>query len=150
MSANENNENQEARPVAPLMEKQIVETTEQELRVDGHHLIDKKQKSFIHPNAIGTQIFQWECLRGMMFFETMVVVHIRTIDEKSYKVTEINNGEDEALERQVETDMTEDEVKQFEEDWTNLWNRMLTPLTFLDTDLDLIKKHSVQVKFNSI
>ena len=148
MSANENNENQEARPVAPLMEKQIVETTEQELRVDGHHLIDKKQKSFIDANAIGTQIFQWE--HRMMFFETMVVVHIRTIDEKSYKVTEINNGEDEALERQVETDMTEDEVKQFEEDWTNLWNRMLTPLTALDTDLDLIKKHSVQVKFNLI
>ena len=149
MSANENNENQEARPVAPLMEKQIVETTEQELRVDGHHLIDKKQKSFIDANAMGTQIFRRECFSDLMLFETMVVVHIRTIDEKSYKVTEINNGEDEALERQVESDMTEDEVKQFEEDWTNLWNRKLTPLTALD-DQCLIKKHSVQVKFNSI
>ena len=147
MSANENNENQEARPVAPLMEKQIVETTEQELRVDGHHLIDKKQKIFIDANAIGTQIFQWE--RNLMFFETMDVVHIRTIDDKSYNVTEMVTGEDEALERQVETDMTEDEVKQFEEDWTNLWNRRLTPLTALD-DQCLIKKHSVQVKFNSI
>ena len=144
MSANENNENQEARPVAPLMEKQIVETTEQELRVDGHHLIDKKQKSFIDANALGN------FYEAGMFFETMVVVHIRTIDDKSYKVTEMVTGEDEALERQVETDMTEDEVKQFEEDWTNLWNRMLTPLTALDTDLDVIKKHSVQVKFNLI
>ena len=141
MSANENNENQEARPVAPLMEKQIVETTEQELRVDGHHLIDKKQKSFIDANALGN------FYEAGMFFETMVVVHIRTIDDKSYKVTEINGYE--VLERQVETDMTEDEVKQFEEDWTNLWNRMLTPLTALD-DQGLIKKHSVQVKFNSI
>ena len=79
----------------------------------------------------------------------LVLVHIRSIDEKSYKVTEINNGENEALERQVESDMTEDEVKQFEEDWTNLWNRKLTPLTALD-DQCLIKKHSVQVKFNSI
>ena len=142
MSANENNENQEARPVAPLMEKQIVETTEQELRVDGYHLIDKKQKSFIDANALGN------FYEAGMFFETMVVVHIRTIDDKSYKVTEINGYE--VLERQVETDMTEDEVKQFEEDWTNLWNRMLTPLTALDTDLDVIKKHSVQVKFNLI
>ena len=150
MSANENNENQEARPVAPLMEKQIVETTEQELRVDGHHLIDKKQKSFIDANAVGRQIFQSDFSSHMMFFDKMVMVHIRTIDEKSYKVTEMVTGDDEALERQVETDMTEDEVKQFEEDWTNLWNRMLTPLTALDTDLDLIKKHSVQVKFNSI
>ena len=149
MSANENNENQEARPVAPLMEKQIVETTEQELRVDGHHLIDKKQKSFIDANEIGRQIFQSDFSSDMMFFEKLVVVHIRTIDDKSYKVTEMVTGEDEALERQVETDMTEDEVKQFEEDWTNLWNRKLTPLTALD-DQCLIKKHSVQVKFNSI
>ena len=138
MSANENNENQEARPVAPLMEKQIVETTEQELRVDGHHLIDKKQKSFIDANALGN------FYEAGMFFETMVVVHIRTINDKSYKVTEINNGEDEALERQVETDMTEDEVKQFEEDWTNLWNRTLTPLT---ASLNLIKKHSVMFNY---
>ena len=118
MSANENNENQEARPVAPLMEKQIVETTEQELRVDGHHLIDKKQKSFIDANALGN------FYEAGMFFETMVVVHIRTIDEKSYKVTEINGYE--VLERQVETDMTEDEVKQFEEDWASLWNPDIT------------------------
>ena len=107
MSANENNENQEARPVAPLMEKQIVETTEQELRVDGHHLIEKKQKTLIDGKD-----------------ETLV--HIRSIDEKSYKVTEVNNGEDVALERQVESDLTEDEVKQFEEDWTNMWNLEIT------------------------
>ena len=143
MSANENNENQEARPVAPLMEKQIVETTEQELRVDGHHLIDKKQKSFIDANALGN------FYEAGMFFETMVVVHIRTIDDKSYKVTEINGHEAverqvETLERQVETDMTEDEVKQFEEDWTNLWNRTLTPLT---ASLNLIKKNSVMINY---
>ena len=140
MSANEINQHQE---------KQIVETTEQELRVDGHHLIDKKQKSFIDANEIGRQIFQSDFSSDMMFFETKLVVHIRTIDDKSYKVTEMVTGDDEALERQVETDMTEDEVKQFEEDWTNLWNRKLTPLTALD-DQCLIKKHSVQVKFNSI
>ena len=43
-------------------------------------------------------------------------------------VTEINNchafnGEDDdPLDHQVESDMTEDEVKKFEEDWKNLWN----------------------------
>ena len=123
-------ENQEACPVALLIENHHVVTMEHELRVDGHHLVEKKQKTLIDGKD-----------------ETLV--HIRSIDEKSYKVTEINNGEDEALERQVESDMTEDEVKQFEEDWTNLWNRKLTPLTALD-DQCLIKKHSVQVKFNSI
>ena len=77
-----------------------------ELRVDRHHLIEKKQKTLMDGND-----------------EKMLVsVHIRSIDDKSYKVTEINNGE----ERLVETDMTEDEVKKFEEDWTNLWNSDIT------------------------
>ena len=100
-------ENKEASHVAPLIENHHVVTTEHELRVDGHHLIEKKQKSLIDGND-----------------ETMVLVHIRSIDEKSYKVTvtEINNGENAAPETQVETDMAEDEVKKFEEDWTSLWN----------------------------
>jgi hypothetical protein len=95
--------------VAPLIENHHVVTMEHELRVDGHHLIEKKQKTLIDGND-----------------ETLVLVHIRSIDEKSYKVTEINNDEDDALERQVESDMTEDEVKKFEEDWINLWNPDIT------------------------
>ena len=55
--------------------------------------------------------------------KTLVLIHIRSIDDKSYKVTESNNFEnDDAPETQVETDMAEDEVKKFEEDWTSLWN----------------------------
>ena len=77
-----------------------------ELRVDRHHLIEKKQKTLMDGNDE----------------KMLVLVHFRSIDDKSYIVTEINNGEDDALERQVESDMTEDEVKKFEEDWTNLWN----------------------------
>ena len=102
-------ENKEAGPVAPLIENHHVVTMEHELRVDGHHLIEKKQKTLIDGND-----------------EMLALVHIRSIDEKSYKVTEINNGEDDALERQVESDMTEDEVKKFEEDWANLWNPDIT------------------------
>ena len=80
-----------------------------ELRIDGHHLIEKKQKNLIQ-NGID---------------KTLVLVHIRSIDDKSYKVTsfaEINNDQDDFPEPQVETDMAEDEVKKFEEDWTSLWN----------------------------
>ena len=91
------------------IENHHVVTMTHELRVDGHHLIEKKQKTLIDGND-----------------ETLVLVHIRSIDEKSYKVTEINNDEDDALERQVESDMTEDEVKKFEEDWINLWNPDIT------------------------
>ena len=80
-----------------------------ELRIDGHHLIEKKHKLLIQ--------------RTDGLEKTLVLVHIRSIDDKSYKVTESNNFEnDDAPETQVETDMAEDEVKKFEEDWTNLWN----------------------------
>ena len=78
-----------------------------ELQVNRHHLSEKKQKTLLDGND----------------GKTLILVHIRSIDEKSYKVTEIINDEDDdALERQVETDMTEDELQQFEEDWTNLLN----------------------------
>ena len=84
------------------------ESITHELWIDGHHLIEKKQKHLIHTNEN---------------HKTLVLVHIRSIDDKSYKVTESNNFEnDDAPETQVETDMAEDEVKKFEEDWTNLWN----------------------------
>ena len=49
------------------------------------------------------------------------------VSMKNPTVTEIINDEDDdALERQVETDMTEDELQQFEEGWTNLWNSDIT------------------------
>ena len=80
-------------------------TMKHELRVNGHHLIEKKQITWIHEKTLG-------------------LVYIRSIDDKSYKVTSFNlyNGEENAPEMQIETDMTEDEVKKFEEDWANLWN----------------------------
>ena len=89
------------------------ESITHELWIDGHHLIEKKQKHLIHTNEND---------------KTLVLVHIRSIDEKSYKVTvtEINNGDEAAPETQVETDMAEDEVKKFEEDWTSLWNPEIT------------------------
>ena len=102
----ENNET-----LSPLIENHHVFTTTHELLVDGHHLIEKKQKNLIH--SVGND-------------KTLVLIHIRSIDEKSYKVTEINNGDNAAPETQVETDMAEDEVKKFEEDWTNLWNPNIT------------------------
>ena len=96
----ENNET-----LSPLIENHHVFTTTHELLVDGHHLIEKKQKTLSHADGIE---------------KTLVLLHVRTIDDKSYKVTETNlNG---VPESQVETEMAEDEVKQFEEDWTSLWN----------------------------
>ena len=100
-----------------------METLKQELLVDGHHLIEKKQKTLRYDHG---------------FEIDLALVHVRTIDDKSYKVTEItiichcdcHGGSDSHCIcdcangpiLQVETEMAENEVKQFEEDWTRLWN----------------------------
>ena len=79
-----------------------------ELQIDGHHLIEKKQKK-------------------QQNYSKVVLVHIRSIDGKSYKVTEsICAVHSALLEVETETDMTEDEVKKFKEDWKNLWNPDIT------------------------
>ena len=105
-------ENKETCSVA--LQNEVLLSFDAELWVDRHHLIEKKQKTLMDGNDE----------------KMLVLVHFRSIDDKSYKVTEIINDEDDALERQVEiTDMTEDEVKKFEEGWTNLWNS------------DIIKEH---------
>ena len=111
-----NKENKEALPVDAWIENFIgndpiisKDSTEHEQRVDGHHLKEKMEKILV---------------RG-----DLVLVWTRSIDEKSYKVTQIGpeeacccSDDDDQFERRVESDMTEDEVKKFEEDWTNLWN----------------------------
>ena len=107
------------------VENDHVFTSTQELRVDGHHLIEKKQNSLRHDNGIET---------------ALVLVHERTIDDKSYKVTVIwqdlvdcdcsdqvcNIGDWLQDFREIETDMTENEIRKFEEDWTSLWNPEIT------------------------
>ena len=88
------------------LENHHVFTTTHGLLVDGHHLVEKKQKILNHANGI------------------FVLLHVRTIDDKSYKVTETNFSG--VPESRVETEMAEDEVKQFEEDWASLWNPDIT------------------------
>ena len=89
-------------PGLPYSFPRLVLTTIHEGFIDNHHLIDKKQETLLNFNGIE---------------RTEVLVHVRTIDDKSIIVTEISG------ESYVETEMTEDEVNQFEEDWTSLWYR---------------------------
>ena len=89
--------------------KKVVTNTH-ELRIDGHHLIEKTQKYFYHWEGIG---------------KLLVLVHSRSIDDKSYQVEQTKDhfyGSWSSIPPQVKTDMTEDEVMKFEEDWTKLWD----------------------------
>ena len=102
----------------------IILTTEHEMKIDGHYLTEKIKKTTLieslNKESIGDQ--------------TIVREQIRSIDDKFYKVTEIKDGIDddttkekrfETIEK-VETVMTDEEIKQFEEDWTNFWNPEVT------------------------
>ena len=95
----------------------------QELRIDGHHLIEKTQNTLTHIDGIDGK--------------TLIVVTSRSINDKSLKITLIlafsimfSPGGPWEPQPQVETDMTEDEVKKFEEDWTNLWDPRITQNDF--------------------
>ena len=99
----------------------IILTMEHEMKIDGHYLTEKiKQTTLIeslNPESIGDQ--------------TIVREQTRSIDDKFYKITEIKDGTDDDTStkekrikpiKNVETDMTDEEIKQFEEDWTKFWN----------------------------
>lgn len=94
-------------------ENHKIVTFEHELRVEGHYLCEKKQKTVIEPENKPEEK------------PTNILVHIRSIDVKEYKVTQISKG-DEEPQRSVDTNMTEDEVAEFEADWARLWRPKLT------------------------
>ena len=85
------------------------------MRIEGHWLSEKKQKIAIDSDN--------GCQR-------LILLHLRSIDDKCFKVTEtFSNDRQFSLyldDRKVETDMNEDEVKQFEEDWIKFWKPEIT------------------------
>ena len=96
----------------------IILTMEHEMKIDGHYLTEKiKQTTLIeslNPESIGDR--------------TIVREQTRSIDDKFYKVTKIKDGIEKRFEivERVETVMTDEEIKQFEEDWTKFWNPEVT------------------------
>ena len=83
-------------------------TIAHDLLVDGHHLIERKTK------------ISWKVNGKYGHVKDFVLVYTRIIDGRSYKVTEIQRQKHQ--QSKVETFMTKDEVKRFEEDWFNMWN----------------------------
>ena len=83
---------------------------EQEMQVDGHHLIERNEKTLIY---------------GFI----KIITNLRKIDDKSYKITEnFMNGPSfgrfttNSVDRTIETEMNTEEIKIFDENWEKLWN----------------------------
>jgi hypothetical protein len=95
-----------------VTENHKIVTMEHEMRVDGSYLCEKKQQTLIAPFDSNSKPIS-------------IMIHIRTIDQKTHKVTETQEEgkEDVAV---IETEMTEEELKQFDEDWMRLWMPKIT------------------------
>ena len=85
---------------------------EHDLRNEGYYLSDKKQMTIVDPeNSTSPKI---------------LMVHSRSIDDRFYKVTEHLNNDKTVELRNVETEMSEEDIEKFEIDWELYWKPALS------------------------
>ena len=95
---------------AQILETHGRTTLVHEMKVNGYHLVERKQKTNVDPKASDNTP------------KMTIVIHSRSIDDRCYDVQEtLTEGMDEP-DRVIETQMTQEEVEKFEEDWSNLWS----------------------------
>ena len=93
-----------------ILETHGITTVVHEMKVNGYHLVERKQKTNVDPKASDNTP------------KMTISIHSRSIDDRFYDVQEtLTEGMDEP-DRVIETEMTQEEVETFEEDWNNLWN----------------------------
>ena len=80
----------------------ISETVCSEMKVNGYHLIERREETLVDHMTI--------------------VIHSRSIDGHSYAVIKTLTEDKDVVKIVTETEMTHEEVEQFEEYWSNLWN----------------------------
>ena len=96
---------------AQILETHGVTTLVHEMKVNGYHLVERKQQTNINPDIDIDNTPKMT-----------IIIHSRSIDDRCYDVQEtLTEGRDEP-DRVIETEMTQEEVEKFEEDWNNLWN----------------------------
>ena len=101
-------EDLEETQTAQILETHGVTTLVHEMKVDGYHLVERKQKTNVDPSDKTPKM--------------TISIHSRSIDDRCYDVQEtLTEGMDEP-DRVIETQMTQEEVEKFEEDWSILWN----------------------------
>ena len=93
-----------------ILETHGVTTLVHEMKVDGFHLVERKQKINVDPMALDNTP------------KMTIINHSRSIDDRCYDVQKILTEGMAELDQVIETEMTQEEVEKFEEDWKNLWN----------------------------
>ena len=100
-----------------MLENHVRTTRVHEIFRNGYHLVDKIQETTINPKATD----------GSPRSKMTIMIYSRSIDDRSYAVQwNLTEGEyeDRIRSRMVETEITQEEVQRFEEDWCSLWNPM--------------------------
>ena len=110
-----------------INENHKIVTVEHELHYEGHFLSERKQM-IIEDSDNDSELTLNFCCDGPENSNNerrITLVHLRQIDEKCYKVTkDFLNGHE--CFTKVDTEMTDENVKQFAEDWINFWNPEIT------------------------
>ena len=110
---------------AKIIENHKIITMEHDLRNDGRYLSEKKQMTL-------TEYVENSLENGT---KLVTLIHLRSIDDKCYKVTEEFSTQQKGrfliIEnrpelRKVETDMSEEEMENFEKDWELFWEPEIT------------------------
>ena len=116
---------------AEINENQKIVTVEHEMHYDGHFLSERKQ--MIIEDWDDDSELALNCCDGPENNERRIIlVHLRQTDEKYYKVTEdIFKGhecqtQEEYSFRKVNTEMSDEEFKKFEQDWKKIWDPEIT------------------------
>ena len=82
-----------------ILETHGVSTLVHEMKVDGYHLVERKQKTNVNPEASDDKP------------KMTIIIHSRSIDDRSYDVQEtLTEGMDEP-DRVIETEMTPEETE---------------------------------------
>ena len=110
-----------------------ITTMVHEMKMNGQYLVDRKQRTSM--DIVGTSTGQRYIISNMPFTgltsKITVLIHSRFVDDRSYTVQEtLTEGNDEP-DRVVITQMTQEEVERFKEDWINLWKPEIDT-TFFD------------------
>ena len=101
-----------------ILEYRQIVTLERHLKVEGHLLVEKKEKITISPMTKQNS-------RSKVIF-----IHYRSIDENYHKSTEVADSE----EKETETNLNESALKDFQEYWQRHWSPQLST--------DMLKKVS--------
>jgi hypothetical protein len=110
-----------------ILETHAITTTVHEMKVKGFHLVKGKQETLAGLDLVDPKASDSTPKMTLIHYRSIISTDDPLIDDRCYVVQE-NITEDEVIRTegkkyldQNETEMTQEELQKFEEDWSKLW-----------------------------